>query len=189
MVSIPYSKLKRGTLLIASPNIEDEMFFRSVVLLCDCSSIGSFGMIINKPLDTQVRDEILLFEGFSDMQLNMRSGGPHQLNQIMLLHSFEEQSSQSLFICPKVYLGGNFEFLREKEEAFLPSSFFLTLGYTSWGAGHLEKEFLKGTWFLHPASFESIFEMPPEKMWQTLLREMGGKYKTLSMMPEDLDFN
>ncbi len=189
MVSIPYSDLKRGTLLIASPDIEDGMFFRSVILICDHSSIGSFGMIVNKPLSLQMRDRILLFEGLSDLKLDIRSGGPNQPNQIMFLHSFTDLSSRSFPICSQVYLGGDFEFLQEKGVTLLSSSLFLTLGYTGWEAGHLEREFLKGAWFLHPASSHYIFEIPPEKMWQALLREMGGKYKTLSMMPEDLELN
>ena len=37
--------------------------------------------------------------------------------------------------------------------------------------------------------FKHIFDIPPEKLWQTILREMGGKYATLSMIPEDLSLN
>ena len=53
----------------------------------------------------------------------------------------------------------------------------------------LEREFLDGGWFLYPASQELIFNVPSEKLWQTILREMGGKYATLSMIPEDLTWN
>jgi putative transcriptional regulator len=65
----------------------------------------------------------------------------------------------------------------------------LCFGYTAWGAGLLEKEFLSGQWFLHPASAKRVFETPPEKIWQSILRDMGGKYATLSMIPEDLNLN
>ena len=51
MKSIPYLDLKKGTFLVASPDIKSGIFYRSVVLLCDHSAVGSFGLIINKPLD------------------------------------------------------------------------------------------------------------------------------------------
>ena len=38
-------------------------------------------------------------------------------------------------------------------------------------------------------NLKTIAFLPPDKMWQTLLREMGGKYKTLSMIPENLELN
>jgi putative transcriptional regulator len=68
-------------------------------------------------------------------------------------------------------------------------SLLLCFGYTGWAAGQLEREFLDGGWFLTPATARHLFETPPEKLWQTLLREMGGKYATLSMTPEDLSLN
>lgn len=48
MQRIPYAELKKGTFLIASPEVNEGIFFRSVVLLCDHSPLGSLGIIINK---------------------------------------------------------------------------------------------------------------------------------------------
>jgi putative transcriptional regulator len=65
----------------------------------------------------------------------------------------------------------------------------LCFGYCGWGAGQLEHKFLSGNWFLHPGTAKHVFETPSEKIWQAILREMGGKYATLSMIPEDLSLN
>jgi len=71
----------------------------------------------------------------------------------------------------------------------VPTVVHLCFGYAGWGEGQLEREFLDGQWFLHQASARHIFLTSPEKLWQTLLREMGGKYTTLSMIPENLSLN
>ena len=42
---------------------------------------------------------------------------------------------------------------------------------------------------LHPAANRHIFQVPAEQMWQMILREMGGKYASMSMIPEDLSLN
>lgn len=189
MEHIPYSELKKGVFLIASPEIDDGIFFRSVVLICDHSPVGSFGIIINKPLDIETPEEILHIDDLTGVDIPIRAGGPNQPNQVILLHSSMRESENTLSVCDDVYLGGDLESLREIANIPETPSILLFLGYSAWGTGLLEKEFLSSTWFLHPASKEHIFTTPPSKMWQTLLREMGGKYKTLSMIPEDLELN
>ncbi|MCB1109808.1 MAG: YqgE/AlgH family protein [Chlamydiia bacterium] len=185
MRNVPYSDLKKGTFLIASPDIEGGIFYRSVVLLCDHSPMGSFGLIVNKPLEIEVEEDFL---GFGEEPVEMRAGGPNQPNQIMLLQNQGYDDETSLEICPGIYLNGDVAMLHEKEEVSSPQT-LVCFGYGGWASGVLEREFLNGAWFLCPAQSAHVFETPPERLWQTLLREMGGKYKTLSLMPEDLDLN
>lgn len=188
-MKIPYSELKKGTFLIASPDITSGIFFRSVVLLCDHSPVGSFGLIINKPLEVDLENDLLQVGDLKEAPIQIRSGGPNQPNQIMLLQSLGTGTESSLEVCPGVYLNGDIDALQmgAAEGSFQQS--LLCFGYGGWSSGALEREFLNGAWFLHPASSHHVFETPPEILWQTLLREMGGKYKTLSMIPENLDLN
>jgi len=189
MDSIPYSQLEKGALLIASPEVEPGLFSRSVLLLCEHSATGSFGIIINKPLDLELPEEILPVDQMSNPLVNTRAGGPVQTNQMMLLHSSADVPDQTIEICDGVYLGGDLQFLQEAVSKPDGPHLFLCFGYTGWQAGQLEREFLDGGWFLAPATQQHIFETPPSKLWQTLLKEMGGKYATLSMIPEDLTLN
>ncbi|NGX48150.1 MAG: hypothetical protein K1000chlam3_01540, partial [Chlamydiae bacterium] len=48
---LPYSELSKGSFLIASPEIDAGIYFRSVVLICEHTPSGSFGLIINKPVE------------------------------------------------------------------------------------------------------------------------------------------
>lgn len=189
MDPIPYSHLEKGTFLIATPDVESGFFFRSVLLLCEHNPSGSFGIIINKPLELELPEELLSLEGISNPRVGIRAGGPMQTNQMMLIHSSDVITDQTIEICDGVYLGGDLQFLQEAIQNTEGPYIHLCFGYTGWHAGQLEREFLDGGWFLHPATSEHIFETPPEKLWQTLLREMGGKYASLSMIPEDLTVN
>ena len=107
----------------------------------------------------------------------------------MLLHTSDKDPTQTLQVCDGVFLGGDLQFLQEVITDAQGPAVHLCFGYAGWGAGQLEREFLDGGWYLYPASKEHIFDIPPEKLWQSLLREMGGKYATLSMIPEDLSWN
>jgi len=185
MANIPYSDLKKGTLLIASPDIQGTLFYRSVILLCDHSSIGSFGLIVNKPLDIDPEKTFLNVEE-SNTQLNIHAGGPNQPNQFMLIQDQGYDEETSVKICEGVYLNGKIEINEDKKQ--MPQT-LLCFGYTSWASGVLEREFLSGAWILCPGTKEYIFDVPSNELWQTLLRKLGGKYKTLSLMPENLDLN
>jgi len=188
MSQLPYSHLVKGTFLIASPDIEG-MFFRSVLLLCEHSPSGSFALIVNKKLDVELPEEVLNVKEMANPNIQLRAGGPNQANQMMLLHNFANLPDISMEICEGVFLGGDLQFLQEAMSNANGPSILLCFGYTGWGPGQLEREFLSNHFFLYPASAKHLFQTPPEKLWQTLLREMGGKYATLSMIPEDLSLN
>ena len=189
MEQIPYSHLEKGTFLISTPDVESGIFFRGVLLLCEHSPHGSFGIIINKPLELELPEEIASVDQLSNPNVGIRAGGPVQTNQMMLIHSSEKLPEQTIEICTGVYLGGDLQFLQETINDVSGPSLRLCFGYSGWQAGQLEREFLDGGWFICPASAYHIFETAPEKLWQTLLREMGGKYAPLSMIPEDLSVN
>ncbi len=86
-------------------------------------------------------------------------------------------------------MGGDLHFLQETVSDSSGPAVRLCFGYCGWGAGQLEREFLSGNWFLQPGSAKHVFETPSEKIGQAILREMGGKYATRSMIPEDLNLN
>ena len=189
MENLPYAQIEKGTFLIATPDIEGGLFFRAVVLICEHNPNGSFGLLINKTLAVELPEEIMNVENLANPHIGIRAGGPVQTNQMMLLHTSETIPTQTLEICDDVYLGGDLNFLQESVIDPQGPQIHLCFGYAGWGGGQLEREFLDGHWYLHPATATHLFETPPERLWQQLLREMGGKYATISMIPEDLTLN
>lgn len=189
MKQLPYSHIEKGSFMIASPDIESGLFFRAVVLICEHNANGSFGIVINKPLDLDLPEEVVNLDHLANPHVAIRAGGPVQTNQMMLLHTSGQIPDQTMQVCPGVFLGGDLQFLQEIIADEAGPEVLLCFGYAGWGAGHLEREFLDGGWYVAKAKKEHIFDTPPEKLWQTLLREMGGKYATLSMIPEDLSLN
>jgi putative transcriptional regulator len=113
MEKLPYSHLVKGTLLIASPDVETGIYFRSVILLCEHMQTSSFGLIINKQLEFDLPEEILNLREAANPKLQIRAGGPAQPNQMILLHSSETISEQVIKICDGVFLGGDLQFLQE----------------------------------------------------------------------------
>jgi len=182
-------QLKKGTFLIASPDLEAGPFIRGVILICEHNAQGSFGLLINKTLDFELPEELLNINTIVNPRVSMRACGPVQTNQMMLLHTCNNQGQHLINLADDVYLGGDLHFLHDVLSDENGPYINLCFGYAGWNLGQLEREFLDGSWFIYPSSKFYIFEVPPEKLWQTLLRDMGGKYATMSMIPEDLSVN
>lgn len=189
MENIPYSHIDKGTFMIASPESDAGMFFRAVVLVCEHNPSGSFGIVINKSLELELPEEIINLDHLANPYVSVRAGGPVQTNQMMLLHTEPSIPDQTMEVCNGVFLGGDLQFLQDVIANPQGPCVNLCFGYSGWSAGQLEREFLDGDWYVHPATKHHIFDVAPEKLWQSLLREMGGKYATLSMIPEDLTLN
>jgi len=188
MESHNHTNLSKGTLLIATPDLEG-VYFRSVVLICEHSASGSFGIIINKALDVDLPEEIIDVKNLTNPSVGIRAGGPIQPSQMMLLHSSGKLLEQTLKICEGVYLGGDLQFLQEAVSDANGPSILLCFGYIGWGPAQLERELFSGAWITCPGSAKYVFDTPVDKVWQTILKDMGGKNATLSMIPEDLSLN
>ena len=189
MEPVPYSQLTKGSILIASPDIDEGIYFRSVIIICEHSPGGSFGLILNKTFDMDLPEELINLKDIANPLVQIRAGGTIQPNQMMLLHASDQIPEQTLKICEGVFLGGDLNFLQEAMNVSDGPAVRLCFGYSGWGPGQLEREFLGGMWFLHKGLARYVFEVSPDQLWQTVLRDMGGKYASLSMIPEDLNLN
>jgi putative transcriptional regulator len=183
------SDVRKGYFLIANPEIENPLFFRGVMLICEHNSSGSFALLINKPLHLELPEEIVSLTSSANKNISIRAGGPVQTNQMMLLHTNNDPKQQLLNITEGVYLGGDIQFLHELLEDESAPQVFLCFGYAGWSTRQLEKEVLEGNWFTCPATKELIFDFDPKQLWRRLLLDMGGKYATLSTIPEDPSVN
>ena len=184
-----FFQISKGMFLIASPEIDSGIFFRSVILLCEHTPSGSFGLMVNKKLDLELPEEILNVNEIENPNVGIRAGGPVQANQMMLLHTSKEIPDQTLEVSPNIFLGGDLQFLHESIREEMGPKIHLCFGYAGWGEGQLEREFLEEHWFTCPAKSNHVFDIPVDKLWSTLLKDMGGKYASLSMIPEDLSLN
>ncbi len=189
MPTPPYSTIEKGTLLVATPEIDTGIFFRAVVIICEHNASGTFGLIINKTLDIELPEEVININQLANPHVGLRAGGPVQTNQMMLLHNCEDATQQMLKLCDGVFLGGDLQFLQEVITNSEGPEVLLCFGYAGWGAGQLEREFLDGSWLLQPSRADDIFSHDPNRLWQHVLRHMGGRYASLSLIPEDLSLN
>ncbi|MDR7130207.1 putative transcriptional regulator [Algoriphagus sp. 4150] len=180
---------KAGDLLISEPFLQDENFVRSVVLLCEHSEEGSFGLIINKPSILKLGE---LVEALDFLDKDVFVGGPVEQNTLHFIYVGEVALEGSVSLGQNVWWGGNYDSLVEKLKLGLIDSdsvrFFL--GYSGWGAEQLDDELSDKTWIICRENLdEQTFNFTPEELWKNLLKNMGGEFKVIANYPLDPRLN
>ena len=68
-----------GSALVAAPGLKDPNFCRTVVLIIDHGSLGTLGVVLNRPSDVAVRDVLPLWGPHATVPRALYVGGPlHQ---------------------------------------------------------------------------------------------------------------
>ena len=157
------------------------------MLLCEHSPEGSFGLILNRPLTLELNE--LLADVASTETVSL--GGPVQQNTLHFLHRYGERVAEAIPVFDGVHWGGDFEAVKELLDAaaVTPRELRFFLGYAGWSPGQLDEEIEQDGWFLTRADEALIFAEPPEQLWRTVLRRMGGDFALLANFPEDPRMN
>ena len=172
--------------LIAMPGMEDEAFAKSVVYLCEHSSRGALGLVINKPTDINLRnlfDKVDLPLGRDDLAgTPVLQGGPVQTERGFVLHEAVHAEggdpAESVYASTMTIPGG-LEMTTSKDvlEAIAtgagPRRVLVTLGYSAWGEGQLESELAENSWLTVGADPIVIFDTPIEKRYERALSLLG----------------
>ena len=188
--------LQTGTLLVATPALESAAFDRTVVLITRYSETElTMGLVLNRPLGERIRlyaaDSLQQLTGGEDACAELGrifyQGGPVHQRYLFFLHRLDGLVEGGTKILDGLYFGGNLDTEYTEAEVLRADAPRLRfyLGYAGWEPGQLEAEISTGTWFLAPGDPELVLAPTPETMWQAVLYSMGGKYRPLSVFPED----
>lgn len=177
-----------GVLLLAAANLLDPNFTRSVVLLCQHGPEGSYGLVLNRPLEHGL---VEVLDDLRGWDAPLYAGGPVQRNTLHFLHARADLDIGSHEVLPGVYWGGDFEGLRAalEQHRLRPDECRFFLGYSGWGEGQLEGELKQQSWYLAQGHAENVFVADPRQQWRQILRTLGGSYTLVSTFPDDPRLN
>ena len=167
--------VRLGCLLVASPELVDPNFARTVVLIIHHDEDGSFGLVLNRPLG-QTLAEVLPDLAPAATEVPVLQGGPVQTEMLQLVSRSEVAGR---VIVPSLSVGATLGDLLDSPSERQDMRAYL--GYAGWGAKQLEDETAAGGWIVAPARAGHVFDVPPEQLWITVLRELGGPYAWMAL--------
>lgn len=172
--------------LIAMPGLEDAMFAKSVVYVCEHSTRGALGLVINKPSDINLDalfDKIDLPLTRADLNGSpVFQGGPVQTERGFVLHEAvlaENTKPEQALYASTLTIPGGLEMTTSKDvlEAISsgsgPRKVLVSLGYSAWGEGQLETELGENSWLTVDADKTIIFDTPVDQRYDRALALLG----------------
>jgi putative transcriptional regulator len=176
----------QGSLLVASPDLFDPNFRRTVVLLTEHDQEAAMGVVLNRRLEIAVVDAVPVLADLVEDGAQVFEGGPVQSGSVLALADFCEPAQSAALAF------GSIGYLRGDED---PSTLVgdvtavrVFSGYSGWGPGQLEAELSQEAWITLPAVADDVFG-DPDGLWGRALERKGGHYRLVARMPDDPSLN
>jgi putative transcriptional regulator len=172
----PFDSLK-DHFLIAMPSLTQGIFAHSVTYLCEHNEHGAMGIIINQPLDLQLReilDQLHIEVVRSHLNEPVMAGGPVQIERGFVLHRTSEKKWEATTtISADISLTTSRDILDAFARDEGPSAALVALGYAGWSAGQLESELADNAWLTVPADCTILFETPIKQRLDAAVAVLG----------------
>ena len=174
----------KGKLLISEPFTLDYYFKRSVVLLVEHNDEGSFGVIMNKPLEADFNE---IVKDFPDFNASLYLGGPVKTESLFFIHTLGDKIENALEIQEGLYWGGDLEQVKEliTLKILQPHQIRFYVGYSGWHARQLDGELKRNSWVVARSTTQSLLQTKPAELWGSALMTLGNDYQLWLNFPVD----
>jgi putative transcriptional regulator len=184
------SESLRGRLLVATPDLEDPNFFRTVVLVLEHAPEGALGVVLNRPsTGTTVGETLPAWAPLVADPPVVFVGGPVQPEAVIGLARRHDHAEPDGF-APLFEELGTVDLERDPEQvAPRLDRLRIFAGYAGWGPNQLEAELDAGGWFGLRAEPSDPWSAAPADLWRAVLRRQRGQARLFADFPLDPKLN
>ena len=164
--------LRAGKLLVASRNLGDLYFAKTVILLVRYDGQGVLGLVLNRRTDIPISRALESVKAAKDRSDPVYLGGPVETPAVFALFQSPTKIAGAESIFDGVYLiTSKPRFEQTISTRPDPGVFHVYLGYAAWTQNQLQKEVELGAWFIFPAEASSVFNADPDSLWREMIRK------------------
>lgn len=160
-----------GTLLVASAQLTDPNFARSVVLVVRHESEGTIGIVLNRPTNLEPAAVFpQLTERVGGYAGRLFRGGPISPTQLLfLVRGLAAATVSGPEVLDKVFLSIDEESLGDMTRlADGTGDLRLYAGHAAWAPGQLDAEVRAGGWQIVVGTADLVFHEQPDELWTEL---------------------
>lgn len=184
--------LRAGALLVATPELGDPNFRRTVVYLVAHGDDGSVGIVLNRPSETAVHNVLPEWAPYAIKPQAIYVGGPVQTNAAMCLGvcrtgvNPRELDGVIGVTGPVVLIN-----LDADPSELAPSLRGLRVyaGRAGWSPEQLADEIAEGAWIVLPGLPDDILVGPRVDLWFRVLKRQGFPLAWTAYHPQDVTRN
>ena len=160
-------------LLVATKEMRDPRFKKSVIVMIENDKYGAWGLAINKPIGSILLERLINTSDHPNVKkkdlFNVKIpifwGGPVDTHKIFILHS-KEYKSETTINYNNISISRDYETLIDIADNKGPKKKLVILGISSWGVGQLEGEMEKDHWILSDLDLNIIFDKDSSRKWK-----------------------
>ncbi|HEY8519887.1 MAG TPA: YqgE/AlgH family protein [Gammaproteobacteria bacterium] len=164
--------LRTGSLLVATPALEDANFAESVVLVLRHDEAGTIGVVVNRVTSLAPADVFPeLAEPLAGYDGRLFRGGPVAPTQLLLLvQGLAAAVLGGPAIVDNIYVTADPDLLPELVALSEgDQGLRLYAGHAEWAAGQLAAEIQAGAWQVIDGSADLVFHPEPTRLWREAL--------------------
>jgi putative AlgH/UPF0301 family transcriptional regulator len=162
--------LAAGKLLVASRDLADPNFAKTVILLVHYDAQGVVGLILNRRTDVPLSRVLDDLKPAKDRSDRVYLGGPVETPLVFALFQSPAKIEGAEHVFGGVYLISTKSLLEETISAKPdPGAFHVFVGYAGWTADQLRKEVELGAWFVFPEDASTVFNSDPDSLWSQMI--------------------
>lgn len=166
-----------GQLLIATPQLGQSFFAKTVIYLCVHNKEGAMGLIINKPMreaeSSHLVEHFALNTAPEDFDYPVYQGGPVEPQRGFLLHSNDYCNKGTVMVDNHFSVTSNVDILEAMADGSGPHEVLLALGCAGWAPRQLEQEIEQNSWFSVPATKSLVFDAVDSSKWMLASKSIG----------------
>jgi len=168
--------LSAGKLLVASRDLGDPNFARTVILLVQYDPQGVVGLILNRRTNVPLSRALDSLKTAKNLSDPVYLGGPVDVPSVFALFKSPAKIEGGERVLGGVYLIHDkalFEQTISTRPA--PGVFHVYLGYAGWTPAQLRNEVGLGAWFIFPGDVSTVFNTDPDSLWPQMIRQTEMK--------------
>lgn len=164
--------LAAGKLLVASRELGDPNFARTVILIVHYDDQGVVGLVLNRRTHVPLSRALEGLKGTKDRSDPAYLGGPVDTSVVFALLHAPAKIEGAEHVFSGVYLISAKTLLEQTISTRPdPGVFHVYLGYAGWNNDQLRKEVKLGGWFIFPADVSTVFNSDPDSLWLKMIRK------------------
>src|ERR1700684_425124 len=166
------SDLAAGKMLVASRDLPDPNFSKTVVLLVQYDDEGVVGLILNRRSKVPISRVFDDVDGAKDRSDPIYAGGTVCRTDVLALLRSRAKLGDANRVFGDICLVSSKELL-QKTLALPPETniMHIYLGYSGWTMEQLENEVDLGAWYIFPGDAQAVFDPNPDSLWSRLIAE------------------
>jgi putative transcriptional regulator len=177
-----------GKLLVATPDMDDPNFFRTVVFIVEHDDDeGALGLVLNRPSDAAVSDHLPDWDEAAAPPPVVFVGGP--VTPEVAIGLVDRPSYPPADWRAALHQIGLIDLATHPGDVGGVARCRVFAGYAGWVVGQLDMEVALGSWFVVDALENDVFTSEPDDLWRSVLRRQDSRLSWFANYPLDPRLN